>query len=357
MNMTWRWYGRKNDSITLDHIRQIPGVKGIVWSLHDKVAGDIWELDRIKEEVAFIRSKGFHAEVVESVNVHDAIKIGLPTRDKYIDIYIDTIKKLASVGVKVICYNFMPVFDWTRTDLYKPHNDGSTSLFYENNAVLDSPRKMVDKIIKGAGSFNMPGWEPERLEKLEDLIQSYEGVTNEVLRENLKYFLDKIIPVCEELDIKMAIHPDDPPWSIFGLPRIVKSMEHIQDILELNDSKYNGLTLCTGSLGANLQNNIPNIIDKFHDRIHFSHVRNVKVFENGDFMETSHRSQDGDVDVCEILRTYHKNNFEGYIRPDHGRHLWGEESVVRPGYGLYDRALGVMYILGVWDVLERINKK
>lgn len=357
MQMSWRWYGEGNDSITLDYIRQIPGVKGIVWSLHDKVAGEVWEEERIKEVVNQITSKGFSAEVVESVNVHDDIKIGLPGRDKYIDIYIDTIKKLSKYGVKVICYNFMPVFDWTRTDLYKQLPDGSNALFYEKNAIIDDPKSMAKKILDGARDFTMPGWEPERMAKLEELFKAYEGITEDVLTENLKYFLQCVIPVCEQCDVKMAIHPDDPPWPIFGLPRIVRSRNHIKKLLELVDSPYNGLTLCTGSLAPNLENDIPAIICEFIDRIHFAHVRNVKVFENGDFVEVSHRGKDGNVDVYEVLKAFHDNDYKGFIRPDHGRHLWGEEKYCRPGYGLYDRALGVMYMLGIWDSLDKMKER
>src|SRR3954468_11773689 len=242
MQMTWRWYGEGNDSITLDHIRQIPGVMGAVWSLHDKAAGEEWEMERIQEVADQIRSKGFSPAVVESVNIHDDIKIGLPTRDKYIDIYIDTIKKLSKVGVKVICYNFMPVFDWTRTDLYKELPDGSNALFYEKAAITDDPKDMVKKILGGAGNFTLPGWEPERLAKLDDLFKAYESVTEDILFENLKYFLERVIPVCEEFDVKMAIHPDDPAWPIFGLPRIIRNRDYIRRFLNLVDSPYNGLT-------------------------------------------------------------------------------------------------------------------
>lgn len=354
MKMTWRWYGEGNDDITLDHIRQIPGVMGAVWSLHDKVAGEVWEMERIQEVADQITSKGMSPAVVESVNVHDDIKLGLPSRDHYIDIYIDTIRKLAKVGVKVICYNFMPVFDWTRTDLYKEMPDGSNALFYEKSLVDGvSPQSIVDRILKGAGDKTMPGWEPERLAKLNELFEAYSGVTEDILSENLKYFLERIIPVCEEVDVKMAIHPDDPAWPIFGLPRIIRSRDHIERFLKLVDSPYNGLTLCTGSLGSNPDNDIPAIIREFGDRIHFAHIRNVKVFDNGDFIETSHRTCDGSVDVGEVMKAYHEIGFKGYARPDHGRHLWGEEKNCRPGYGLYDRALGIMYLWGIWDTLEK----
>lgn len=358
MKMSWRWYGVGNDDITLDHIKQIPGVDAIVWSLHHKIAGEVWEEEEIKKAVDHIVSKGFDPAVVESVNVHDDIKIGLPSRDKYIEIYIDTIRKLAKHGVKVICYNFMPVFDWTRTDLYRLHPDGSNALFYEKDLVNGkSAREMVDNILEGAGDKTMPGWEPERLANLEELFEKYKDVDEDKLYENCKYFLEKIIPVCEETGICMAIHPDDPPWPIFGLPRIIRSRDHIKRFLDLVPSKNNGLTLCTGSLGPNLDNDIPAIIREFGDRIHFAHIRNVKVFENGDFIEASHRACDGNVDVVEVVKAYHEMGFKGYIRPDHGRHLWGEEKNCRPGYGLYDRALGIMYMLGIWDTLEkRYNK-
>ncbi|MEX1377504.1 MAG: mannonate dehydratase [Eubacteriales bacterium] len=353
MKMTFRWYGAGNDSITLKHIKQIPGVEGIVWSLHDKAAGEEWEMERIHDVKKQCDEYGFNIDVVESVNVHDDIKLGLPSRDKYIEIYKDTIRKLATVGVKVICYNFMPVFDWTRTDLYHSVGDGSNALFYEKNIVQDNPKAMAEYILKNSGDFTMPGWEPERMAKLDSLFEQYNGMTEEKLFENLKCFLEAIIPVCKECDIKMAIHPDDPPWPIFNLPRIIRSRDHIKRFLDLVDSPYNGLTLCTGSLGPNLQNDIPSIIREFGSRIHFAHIRNVKVFENGDFIEVSHRAQDGNVDTVEVMKAYHNIGFEGYIRPDHGRHLWGEEKTCRPGYGLYDRALGIMYLLGIWDTLNK----
>lgn len=176
---------------------------------------------------AQIRSKGFSPEVVESVNIHDDIKIGLPTRDKYIDIYIDTIKKLSTVDIKVICYNFMLVFDWTRTDLYKELPDGSNALFYEKAAISDDPKEMVKKILDSSGGFRLPGWEPECLANLDELFKAYEQVTEDVLFDNLKYFLERVIPVCEEYDVKMAIHPDDPAWPIFSLPRIIRNRDYI----------------------------------------------------------------------------------------------------------------------------------
>ncbi|MBY0148289.1 mannonate dehydratase [Neobacillus niacini] len=350
MQVGFRWYGEGNDSVSLKQIKQIPGVESIVWALHDMQAGEEWPMEKILKVKEQAEKFGFNIDVVESVNVHEDIKLGLPSRDVYIENYKRTIEKLGKVGVKVICYNFMPVFDWIRTDLFKELEDGSTALFYEKSRVNDiDPMELVHKIGNNP-DYTMPGWEPERLENLTKLFDAYKDVTEEDLFNHLQYFLEAIIPVCEENDIKMAIHPDDPPWSIFGLPRIITNQENIRRVLKLVDSPYNGVTLCSGSLGSNPSNDIVNMVKEFAERIPFAHVRNVKVYENGDFIETSHRGQDGTVDIVGIMKAYHESGFKGYIRPDHGRHIWDEKC--RPGYGLYDRALGIMYLLGIWDSLE-----
>ena len=357
MKMTWRWYGEGNDNITLDQIRQIPGVSGIVWSLHHKTAGEVWKENEILAEAEQIKAKGFSVAVVESVNVHDDIKIGLPSRDHYIEIYADTIRKLAAVGVEVVCYNFMPIFDWTRTNLYYPLPDGSNALFYEKASIAADPHEMAEMIIRGGGDFTIPGWEPDRLSRLDELFAAYADVTEEKLFDNLVYFLQKLMPICEECGIKMAIHPDDPAWPIFGLPRIVRSRDTIRRLLNAVDNPHNGLTFCSGSLGTNPHNDLPAILREFKDRIYFAHLRNVKIFDNGDFVEVSHKLGDGNVNLPELVRVLHENGYEGYARPDHGRHLWGEEARCRPGYGLYDRAFGVMYLLGVWDGLENAKRQ
>ena len=356
MQMGFRWYGERNDRIPLSYIKQIPGVTTIVWALHHKLPGEIWEPEEIAEVQKQLDPYGFNMDVVESVNVHDDIKIGLPTRDKYIDNYIQTIRNLAPFGVKVICYNFMPVFDWTRTDLFHPLPDGSTALYYEAEKIKEEPREMADYILKEEEENGMtfPGWEPERMAHLGELFRAYKGVTKEKLWDNLKYFLEKLMPVCHECDIKMAIHMDDPPWDIFGLPRLMISAEAVDHLLSMVDDPYNCLTLCSGSLNANPENNVAAIVRKHCDRIAFAHIRNVKHFDNGDFSEVSHRNCDGETGILDILRAYHDCGFEGYIRPDHGRHLWGEgPENCRPGYGLYDRALGIMYMLGAWDLMEK----
>ena len=332
MQMTFRWYGEGNDTVTLSQIRQIPGVDGIVWALHDKQPGEIWEPDEIEKVVNQIKSYGFNADVVESVNVHDDIKIGLPTRDRYIENYKQTLKNLKQFGVKVVCYNFMPVFDWTRTDLFHPVGDGSTALYYEKDKIINDPKEMAKYILEKCEGFTMPGWEPERMAHLSELFEAYKGVTKEKLWDNLKYFLEAIMPVCHECGSKMAIHQDDPPWDIFGLPRLLVDEPSIDRFLKMVDDPYNCLTLCSGSLSSNPKNNVADIVRKHCDRIAFAHIRNVKHFPNGDFSEASHRDCDGDTGILDIVKAYHDCGFTGYVRPDHGRHIWGEKS--RPGYGL-----------------------
>lgn len=351
MRMVFRWFGENNDTVTLDQIRQIPGTEGIVWALHDVPAGEVWPLERIQEIRDLASKHGLHTEVVESVNVHEDIKLGLPTRDQYIENYIRTIENLAQIGVKVICYNFMPVFDWARTDLFKELEDGSTALFFEKEKIDGVDPFELVKIINQNSDLTMPGWEPERLAHLTSLFEAYRDVTEEDLWDNLKYFLDRIVPVAEKNGILMAVHPDDPPFAIFGLPRILNDQAGFRRLLSLHDSPANGITLCTGSLGAKPSNDIISMIHEFQGRIPFTHIRNVRVMDNGDFIETSHKTSDGTVDISGVVKAYYDTDFTGYCRPDHGRHIWGEQC--RPGYGLYDRALGIMYLWGLWDAYSR----
>ena len=252
----------------------------------------------------------------------------------------------------------MPIFDWTRSNLFHEVGDGSTALFYEKNMIQDDYNAMAKYILDFTEKYNMsfPGWEPERMAQLDRLFKEYAEVDHEKLWANLKYFLEAIMPTCEECGMKMAIHMDDPPWDIFGLPRLLISEENIDRFLSMVDHPCNCLTLCSGSLNADPRNNVANVVRKHCDRIAFAHIRNVKHFDNGDFSEASHRDCDGETGILEILKAYHECGYEGYIRPDHGRHLWGEgPGTVRPGYGLYDRALGIMYMLGVWDSLEKFD--
>ncbi len=284
MQMGWRWYGEDNDPITLSDIKQIPGVTSIVWALHHKMPGEIWEENEIKEVMDQIHAYGFNGDVVESVNVHDDIKIGLPTRDQYIENYKQCIRNLSKFGVKVICYNFMPIFDWTRTDLFHPVGDGSTALFYQKDLIKDDYKAMAEYIMSFTEKYHMtfPGWEPERMAKLDELFKAYAPVTKEKLWDNLKYFLEAIMPTCHECDIKMAIHQDDPPWDIFGLPRLLVNAESIDRFLSMVDDPYNCLTLCSGSMNANPNNNVAEIVRKHCDRIPFAHIRNIHHFDNGD---------------------------------------------------------------------------
>ena len=355
MQMTFRWFGSEKDTVTLEQIRQIPNVVGVVPALHNLPAGEAWELDDIMKMKSEIEKAGLTMECIESVNVHEDIKIGLPTRDKYIENYKTSIRNLAKAGVKVICYNFMPVFDWTRTDLAMDMGDGATCLSYDGVQIEGkSPEQMFKEIDDNSNGYAMPGWETERMPEIKELFEKYKGVTSDDLWNNLKYFLDAIMPVCEECDVKMAIHPDDPPWDIFGLPRIIKDRESLKKLLEIVPSKYNGLTFCTGSLGASSKNDLPAMIREFGDRIYFAHLRNVKVIDNH-FNETAHESNTGSLDMYEIVKALQDVGFDGYIRPDHGRMIWGE--VARPGYGLYDRALGVAYLNGLWEAVKKSKER
>ncbi len=357
MKMTFRWFG-DTDTITLDKIRQIPGRPGIVGALYDVPVGETWPIEKIKHLKDTVTKSGLELEVIESVNIHDDIKIGLPSRDRYIENYQQSLRNLSKFGIKVVCYNFMPVFDWTRSELARPLPDGSNTMAYDGKKVEQvDPNQFAQEIMKVSDDLQMPGWEPERLQTLKVLFEKYQGVDEEKLFENLGYFLKAIVPVCEEVGIKMAIHPDDPPWSIFGLPRIVNNKANLERIVNLVDNPCNGLTLCSGCLGANPDNDIPSIIRYFggKGRIHFGHVRNIKIISRNEFYESSHLSSDGSLDLFEIMKAYYDVHFDGYIRPDHGRMIWGETG--RPGYGLYDRALGIAYLNGLWEAIDKMAQK
>ncbi|MGL5435104.1 MAG: mannonate dehydratase [Lachnospiraceae bacterium] len=357
MKMTFRWYGEGNDSVTLKQIRQIPGCSGLMGVLDQYAAGEVWQLEAIQDYVKHVNDAGLEVEVIESVNVHEDIKMGLPTRDQYIENYIQTIRNLAQCGVKVIVYNFMPVLDWLRTDLARVIEDGSNVLYYDDEELKGmTPTMLVEMTAKQSKGFTLPGWEPERLKELERVMGIYKDIDEDKLRENYKYFLERIIPVCEEVGIRMAVHPDDPAWPIFGLPRISHSITDFDRIVKLVDSPANSLCLCTGSLGSNPDNDIPEVIRHFcaMDRVACAHVRNVKHLGPKKFREASHLSADGDLDMYEIMRALYDNGFDGYIRPDHGRMIWDEQA--RPGYGLYDRALGLTYLNGLWEALQKNNR-
>jgi len=358
MKMTFRWYGENSDSVTLSHIKQIPGMSGIMGFLDYKAAGEVWTEEEIKKYVDQVHAAGLECEVIESVNVHEDIKMGLPTRDKYIENYCITIRNLAKYGVKVIIYNFMPVFDWLRTDLARViEEDGSNSLYFDEAELGDmGPLEIVRNTIENSNGFSLPGWEPERLAELETTLERYKSISTEDLLANFKYFLDGIIPTCEECGVIMACHPDDPGWPIFGLPRTAHDQAGFDKVVKLHDSPCNTICLCTGSLGSNVNNDIPAIIRHFGEmgRIGCLHVRNVKHLGYHKFREAPHLSSTGDLDLFEIMKAIYDTCPDTYIRPDHGRMIWGE--VGRPGYGLYDRALGATYLNGLWEAIEKMSK-
>ena len=346
MEMTFRWYG-DSDPVTLDYIRQIPNVTGIVSAIYDIPVGQAWSYDAIMALKNKIEAKGLKLSVIESVPVHEDIKMGCGRRDEYIENYCTTIRNLGKAGIKCVCYNFMPVFDWTRSDLNYELPDGSHALIFDE--------KQVEKMDPVSGELELPGWDLcYTKEELKELLDKYKQISKEDLWGNLEYFLKKVIPVCEECDVDMAIHPDDPPWDIFGLPRLITSKENIERFLKLYDSKNNGLTLCSGSLGVAKSNDMVDLITTFCDRIHFAHIRNIKITGDHSFEESAHMSHCGSLDVYAMLKAYYDGGFKGFIRPDHGRMIWGETG--KPGYGLFDRALGAVYIGGIWEALEKGDK-
>ncbi|HGF7934165.1 mannonate dehydratase [Enterococcus faecium] len=352
MKWGFRWYGEKGDSIPLKYVRQIPEINGIIGTLLTKMPGDVWEISEIEELKASVESQGLELLGIESVAVHDAIKAGTDERDYYIDNYIRTIKNLSRCGVRLICYSFKPIFGWAKTDLFNDNNDGSYSLLYDQKIVDQmEPGEMYQLIHSQSKGFKLPGWEEERLKKFAQLEKLYEGMTEEELFENLTYFLEKVIPVCEKADVKMAIHPDDPPWELFGFPRVTKNLGDLKKILNAVDSPYNGLTLCTGSLGANPENDLVEIIHEVGSRIHFVHFRNVEFLGERKFKETAHPSTEGSLDMHHIMKALVQEGFDGPIRPDHGRTVWGE--VAMPGYGLYDRAMGLTYMQGLYEAISK----
>ncbi len=344
MKMSFRWFG-DGDPVSLQYIRQIPGMHGIVSAIYDVPVGEVWPVEQIRALKAKVEAHGLALDVIESVPVHEDIKLGKPSRDRLIANYQQTIRNLGSCGIKVICYNFMPVFDWTRTSLAKVLPDGSTTLTFSTQE--------VDAIDVSKG-ISLPGWDTSyKADELKALLAEYAQIDEEKLWTHLGHFLKAIVPVAEASGIKMAIHPDDPPRPIFGLPRIVKNRDDLERLLRVVDSPANGLTLCSGSLGAGPKNNVEALVREFggQGRIHFAHLRNVKVNDAGDFEETAHKSDCGSLDMAAIVKAYHDVGFEGYARPDHGRMIWGEKG--KPGYGLYDRALGAVYLNGLWEAIDK----
>lgn len=344
----FRWHG-EDDPVTLQYIKQIPGVEGVVTSLYSLPLGQVWPMDEMKSKIAAANAHGLKLEMVDSFRINEDIKLGKPNRDEIIENYCTNIRNLADCGIKVICYTFMPIFNATRTTMDYELEDGSRVLHFDMDIVKNCDPSDASKMMPGVG-------ETQEAERIRELLKEYEGVTEEDLWRNYEYFLKKVIPVAEEVGVRMAVHPDDPPYSVFGIPRIVKNAEDLRRISEIIDSPANGFTLCVGSLGETHTNNVPEIIREFapKGKIIFVHFRNVKIEENGSFYESGHLTEDGSIDMGEVMRALYECDYDGYIRPDHGRGIWGEEG--NPGYGLYDRALGIAYINGLWEGLDRAYK-
>lgn len=343
MELSFRWYG-KDDPVTLTQIKQIPNMQHIVSAIYDVPVGEIWTKERIADLKSTIEAEGLKFEVVESLPVHENIKLGVDNRDELIENYKTSLINLANNGIKTVTYNFMPVFDWTRSQLDYELEDGSNTLIYKHEQIKD-----IDPLTT---NLNLPGWdESYSREEMNQLILDYRETSEEQLWNNLEYFLERVLPTAIEHDVDLAIHPDDPPWSIFGIPRIIKNKESYERLLSINNSKTNGICFCTGSLGSLAENDLPTMIRTFGTHIHFMHMRNVRRLGDFSFVETGHLSRNGSVDMKAVVEALVDIDFKGTIRPDHGRMIWGETG--KAGYGLYDRALGATYINGL---IEGVSK-
>ena len=343
MKLTFRWYG-ESDPVSLQKIAQIPTMSGIVSAVYDVKPGEIWSNESIAKIKNAAAEHNLKFEVVESVPVPEEIKLGGKNAAELIDNYCENIRRLGKAGVKCICYNFMPVFDWLRSELEHQQSDGANALAYDESTVLEMDPLKSD--------LSLPGWDASYThEELKGLLNAYADLGEDGLWRNIEVFLKAVIPVAKEAGVNMAIHPDDPPWGMFGLPRIITNKENIERFLSIVPETNNGITLCTGSLGANPDNNLIDMAERFCDRIHFVHLRNIKHTGERRFEEVGHPTPCGSIDMYGIAKALIKNGFDGYVRPDHGRMIWGETG--RYGYGLYDRALGATYLAGLFEALEK----
>jgi mannonate dehydratase len=343
--MNFRWFG-ESDSVSLEHIAQVPGIAGVVSAITDTPVGKTWRSESVDKLAERIDNAGLRFSVVESIPIHEDIKLGRPSRDALTDNFAESVVNVGKAGVKVICYNFMPVFDWMRTNLEMRLPDGSTTLAFD-----DADLAAID-LSRGTG--DLPGWAAAYdARTMAELLHAYSEINAERLWENLAWFLERIIPVAESAGVQMGIHPDDPPWPIFNLPRIITDSRALDRVVALVESPANGITFCTGSLAANPANDLQQIATTLGaaGKIHFVHARNVKVTGRHRFHETPHPSNTGDVNMGRVLSALHSAGFDGPMRPDHGRMIWGEKG--RPGYGLYDRALGATYLQGLWEGISR----
>lgn len=390
MEKTWRWFGKK-DKITLSMLRQI-GVEGIVTALHDVPNGEVWALEAILNLKKYIEDAGLRWSVVESLPVSEAIKYVGEDRDRLIENYKTSLANLGKAGIKTVCYNFMPVIDWIRTDLEYPWEDGTSSLYFDKTrfAYFDchilqrdgaekdyTPEELarvkelgktitetekdalIDTIIVKTQGFingNIKEGDKNPVAIFKRLLSLYEGINRDTLRQNMKYFLEQIMPVCEEYGVNMCVHPDDPPYQMLGLPRIVTSGDDISWILKAVDNPHNGLTFCAGSLSSGIHNNVPELAAKFASRTHFVHLRSTDILENGDFIEAPHL--EGRGHLIDVVRVFEKENPTLPMRVDHGRLMLDDgEKGYNPGYSFYGRMYALAQLDGVMAVVNEDLKK
>ena len=386
MEKTWRWFGKK-DKITLSMLRQI-GVEGIVTALHDIPNGQVWPYDAVVEMRDYIAAAGLRWSVVESLPVCESIKYGGADRDRLIENYIESLAHLGQAGVKTVCYNFMPVLDWARTDLEHPNPDGTSSLYFDRadfayfdccilkrkgaeadyapetmelverkrkTMTPEGEHKLVENIIiktQGFVNGNIREDDERPVEVFRGLLGLYEGITREQLRENLRYFLSAVMPVCDRYGVDLCVHPDDPPLQILGLPRIVSCDDDIRWLLEAVDNPHNGLTFCAGSLSAGAHNDVPRLARKYASRTKFVHLRSTDVLPNGDFKEASHLA--GRAGIIDLVRIFEKENPALPMRADHSPLMLGDEKMgYNAGYSFHGRMLALGQMEGVMAVVDR----
>lgn len=343
MEFTFRWWG-PDDPVQLSDWRQVPNIRTVVTSLGHLPIGAVWSAEEIATRQEQCRRAGFEWTTVESVPVHEAIKLADAERDRFIDSYRQTVRNLGAAGIRVVCYNFMPVIDWMRTDFDYRLADGSVVTSYS--------QAEFDAIDLTGGLPKLPAWpQGYTYGEFQALTDRYAGVTDADYLERYRYFVEAVAPVAEEAGVFLGIHPDDPPWPIFGLPRIAGTESQLQALLDCSPSPAHGLTFCSGSLGVLAENDLPAMVRRFSDRIHFVHLRNLRRRGEREFHEVDHTRAAGDVDLVEIMRALTATGYTGPVRPDHGRMIWGETGIA--GYGLHDRALGVMYLQGIHDAFRR----
>jgi mannonate dehydratase len=390
MEKTWRWFG-PNDKITLDMLRQI-GVEGIVTALHHIKNGDVWTYEEVMKMKTYIESHGLRWSVVESLPVCEAIKYGGPERDQLIQNYKVSLANLGKAGIHTICYNFMPVLDWARTDLDRPNGDGTSNLYFNRAEfayfdihILQRPnarqdwdedtlkrmdemadrmdkaarKRLVDNIIVKTQGFvngNISEDDEAPVETFRSLLALYEGIDRDTLRANMKYFLEAIMPVCNEWDMRMCVHPDDPPIQILGLPRIVTCDEDIEWFLNAVPDVHNGLTFCAGSLSAGAHNDVPALARKYASRTHFVHLRSCNVLPNGDFREASHLG--GRANLIELVRIFERENPNLPMRVDHAPLMLGDEKMgYNPGYSFHGRMLALGQMEGVIAAVKYLEDR